>query len=424
MAQLSDDCFAFNGPLLPIGDAERLIAERVAPVSGCEMAPLREAAGRVLAEDIVAPLDLPPFDNSAVDGYAVRAEDVNAEGESRLKVVDRAMAGHVARQSLRPGEAVRIFTGAVMPTGADTVFMQEDCRVEAATVVVPAGLKAGANTRLAGEDVRAGAVAIPAGCRLAPSHVALAAALGLRAVKVRRRVRIALFSTGDEIVEPGANLPRAALYDANRYLLAGLIERLGAEVTDLGILRDDREILSRAIASAAIDHDLVLTSGGVSTGEADHVRAALDSIGRIVFWRLAIKPGRPVAMGVIRGSNGGEGAAFVGLPGNPVAVFVTFVRVVRPLLLRLSGALPDALIALPARAAFSYRKRKGRREYVRVKLSVAADGAIDAMKYAQDGAGVLTSLTETDGLAELGEDVTRVEPGSMVGFLPYACLIG
>ncbi len=424
MAQLSDDCFAFNGPLLPIGDAERLIAERVVPVSGCEMAPLREAAGRVLAEDIVAPLDLPPFDNSAVDGYAVRAEDVSAEGESRLKVVDRATAGHVARQSLRPGEAVRIFTGAVMPTGADTVFMQEDCRVEAAMVVVPAGLKAGANTRLAGEDVRAGAVAIPAGRRLAPSHVALAAALGLSAVKVSRRVRVALFSTGDEIVEPGANLPRAALYDANRYLLAGLIERLGAEVTDLGILRDDREILSRAIAAAAIDHDLVLTSGGVSTGEADHVRAALDSIGRIVFWRLAIKPGRPVAMGVIRGSNRGEGAAFVGLPGNPVAAFVTFVRVVRPLLLRLSGALPESLIALPARAAFSYRKRKGRREYVRVKLSVTADGAIDAVKYAQDGAGVLTSLTETDGLAELDEDVTRVEPGSMVGFLPYACLIG
>ena len=213
-----------------------------------------------------------------------------------------------------------------------------------------------------------------------------------------------MFSTGDEIVEPGAQLPRAALYDSNRYLLAGLIARLGAEVTDLGILSDDPQQLARAIAKAAEDHDLVLTSGGVSTGEADYVRSAIESIGRIVFWRVAIKPGRPVAMGVIPATKTGEGAAFVGLPGNPVAVFVTFVRVVRPLLLRLAGALPEPLIAMPARSTFAYKKRKGRREYVRVALRQAADGAIEAFKHPQDGAGVITSLTETDGLAELTEE--------------------
>ena len=196
-----------------------------------------------------------------------------------------------------------------------------------------------------------------------------------------------------------------------------------AEVTDLGILRDEPKTLARAIAAAAADHDLVLTSGGVSTGEADYVRSAVESIGRIVFWRVAIKPGRPVAMGVIPGGETGEAAAFVGLPGNPVAVFVTFVRVVRPLLLRLAGALPEPLVAMPARAAFSYKKRKGRREYVRVALRAGADGMIDAVKYPQDGAGVLTSLTETDGLAELGEDVTSIEPGAMVGFLSYASLL-
>ncbi|HTV38547.1 MAG TPA: gephyrin-like molybdotransferase Glp, partial [Xanthobacteraceae bacterium] len=380
--------------------------------------------GRVLAADIVAPVNLPPFDNSAVDGYAVRSNDLGSEQEIRLAIVDRVAAGHAAGRALHNGEAIRIFTGAPMPPGADTVFMQEDCRVEDGAVIVPPGLKRGANCRFAGEDIAAGAVALPAGRRLSAQHVALAAALGLTAVAVRRRVRVALFSTGDEIVEPGVKLPGAALYDANRYLLAGLIERFGAEVTDLGILRDDPQELARAIAAAALDHDLVLTSGGVSTGEADHVRATLEKIGRIVFWRLAIKPGRPVAMGVIRGSNFGDGAAFVGLPGNPVAVFVTFVRVVRPLLLRLSGALPEPLVALPARAAFSYKKRKGRREYVRVKLREAADGAIEAVKHAQDGAGILTSLTETDGLAELTEDVTKVEPGSMVGFLPYAALVG
>jgi molybdopterin molybdotransferase len=436
MAQLSDDCFAFNGPLLPVAEAERLIAERIAPVTGREVVSLANAAGRVLADDVVAPVDLPPFDNSAVDGYAVHAADLDGERECRLTIADRVAAGHTASAALKAGAAIRIFTGAPMPAGADTVFMQEDCRVEDGAVIVPPGLRRGANTRLAGEDIRAGAVALPAGRRLAVQHVALAAALGLAGLAVRRRVRIAVFSTGDEIVEPGTKLPRAALYDSNRYLLAGLIARLGAEVTDLGILKDDRSALGSAIAAAAVDHDLVLTSGGVSTGEADHVRAALESVGRLVFWRLAIKPGRPVAMGVIRrphpnappqageGREGADGTAFVGLPGNPVAVFVTFVRVVRPLMLRLAGALPEPLIALPARAAFSYRKRKGRREYVRVKLHTAPDGVIEAEKYAQDGAGVLTSLTETDGLAELDEDVTKIEPGAAIGFHSYASLLG
>jgi molybdopterin molybdotransferase len=423
MAQLTDDCFAFNGPLLPVAEAEQLIAARVNPVSGRQSVPLREALGRVLAADIIAPLNLPPFDNSAVDGYAVRGEDIDSAREQRLAIVDRVAAGHAAAHAVKSGEAVRIFTGAPMPAGADTVFMQEDCRIDGAHVIVPPGLSRGANRRLAGEDIGVGAVALRAGRRLSAQDVALAAALGLTAVEVKRRVRIALFSTGDEIAEPGSPLAGAALYDSNRYLLAAAVARFGAEVTDLGILRDEPKTLARAIAAAAADHDLVLTSGGVSTGEADYVRCAVESIGRIVFWRVAIKPGRPVAMGVIPGGETGEAAAFVGLPGNPVAVFVTFVRVVRPLLLRLAGALPEPLVAMPARATFSYKKRKGRREYVRVALRAGADGMIDAVKYPQDGAGVLTSLTETDGLAELGEDVTSIEPGAMVGFLSYASLL-
>jgi molybdopterin molybdotransferase len=256
---------------------------------------------------------------------------------------------------------------------------------------------------------------------LAPQHLALAAAIGLTRISVRRRVRVALFSTGDEIVEPGSPLPAAALYDANRRLLAAMLARLGAEVTDLGIVPDEPDSLAASIAGAAHDHDLVLTSGGVSTGDADHVRNAIEKIGRLVFWRVAIKPGRPVAMGVVPGASRDSGAAFVGLPGNPVAVFVTFARVVRPLLLRLAGALPEPLIALPVRAAFSYRKKKGRREYVRVALA-QADGGIVATKYPREGAGVITSLTETDGLAELGEEITNIEPGATIGFLPYAVL--
>jgi len=430
MAQLSDDCFAFSGPLLPVDDVERLVLERVAPVNETEGIALAAAAGRVVSGDIISTVDLPPFDNSAVDGFAVRHADLAATGETRLSVVDVVMAGSQPGRPAARGEAIRIFTGAPLPQGADTVFMQEDCRVEGRSVVVPPGLKFGANRRLAGEDLRAGAVALPSGRRLAPQHLALAAAIGLTEIEVRRRVRVALFSTGDEIVEPGTPLPVATLYDANRSLLGAMLARLGAEVTDLGILRDRPESLAAAIAAAAERHDLVLTSGGVSTGEADHVRKAVESVGRLVFWRVAIKPGRPVAMGVIAGPKfrrdpsaaDAASAAFVGLPGNPVAVFVTFARVVRPLVLRLAGALPEALVALPVRSAFSYRKKKGRREYVRVALERGPDGAIIANKYAREGAGVITSLTETDGLAELSEDVTQIEPGATIGFLPYAVL--
>lgn len=418
MAQLSDDCFAFSGPLLPVAEAEALIVARVAPVAETEVVPLSAAHGRVLAHDVIAPLDLPPFDNSAVDGYAVHHADLRPEGETGLRVVDRLTAGHASERALAGGEAIRIFTGAPMPAGADTVFMQEDCRQEGDRVVLPPGLKLGANLRSAGEDVRQGSVLLPAGRRLAAQHIALAAAVGMTTLEVRRRLRVALFSTGDEIVEPGSARPAPALYDANRFLLAAMLDRFGAMVTDLGILADDPDAVAPAIAAAGSAHDLVLTTGGVSTGEADHVRATVERIGKLVFWRIGIKPGRPVAMGVV------NGAAFVGLPGNPVAVFVTFARIVRPLLLRLSGALPEPLVALPVRAGFAYRKKEGRREYVRVTLRRAADGGLEAVKYPQDGAGVITSLTETDGLVELPEDTRSVEPGASVGFLPYAILAG
>ena len=426
MAQLSDDCFAFSGPLMPLADMERLIVERIAPVDETERVPLHGARGRVVADDVRASVDLPPFDNSAVDGYAVRQADLASDGDTTLKISGRLTAGKKSEAALGAGEAIRIFTGAPMPAGADTVFMQEDCRVEGERVIVPSGLKLGANRRLAGEDVPKGQIVLPAGTVLEAQHVALAAAIGLTEIGVRRRLRVAIFSTGDEVVEPGSVLGAAAIYDANRFLLAELLERLGAVVTDLGILADDPARLAGALKQAAKGHDLIVTSGGVSTGEADHVRDAVEKIGKLVFWRVAIKPGRPVAMGVIRTGNGGgdKGAAFVGLPGNPVAVFVTFARVVLPLLRRLGGARAHRAVALPVRAAFAYKKKKGRREYVRVALRRGRDGEIEAVKHAQDGAGILTSLTETDGLLEFPEDVTAIEPGARVGFLSYAALIG
>jgi molybdopterin molybdotransferase len=305
-----------------------------------------------------------------------------------------------------------------MPEGADTVFMQEDVRLDAAgKVVLPPGLKAGANVRPVGEDIETGTFALQAGQRLRPQHIALAAAFGLTHLEVRRRVRVAVFSTGNEVVSPGAPRAAAQLFDSNRFMLMAMLRRLGCEVGDLGILRDERAALASALKKVAGAHDLVLTSGGVSTGEEDHVKAGVESVGRLVLWRMAIKPGRPVAMGVI------DGTPLIGLPGNPVASFVTFVHVVRPTVLALAGALQETPLPMPVRAAFAYRKKAGRREYVRVHLRRATDDTLEATKFPREGAGLLSSLVDTDGLVELGEDITQVKPGERVGFLGYANLM-
>ncbi len=403
--------------MMSVDEAVGIITARVTAVWETETVPLLAADGRVLARDIEAPLALPPFTNSAVDGYAVRASDLPRETEQAFPLAGRVAAGASAHAA-KPGHAVRIFTGAPMPLGADTVFMQEDVRIdEAGRVVLPSGLKVGANVRPAGEDIPQGQLALKRGQRLMPQHIALAAAFGLTELDVTRRIRVAVFSTGDELASPGT--PRAAvqLFDSNRFMLMAMLRRLGCEVSDLGILRDERASLASALKQAAGRHDLILTSGGVSTGEEDHVKAGVEGVGSLVLWRMAIKPGRPVAMGII------DGAPFIGLPGNPVASFVTFVHVVRPTVLALSGALPEQAIAIPVRAAFSYKKKAGRREYVRASLRRTPDGALEAQKFPREGAGLLSSLVDTDGLVELGEDITRVEPGQSVGFLGYASLI-
>jgi molybdopterin molybdotransferase len=417
MAQLSDDCFAFGGPMMSVDEAVAIIAARVTAVQDVETVDLRNADGRVLATGISAPLPLPPFTNSAVDGYAVRGGDLPSTEEQAFPVSGRVQAGASAQAPVKPGHAMRIFTGAPMPEGADTVFMQEDVRLdEAGRVVLPTGLRAGANVRPAGEDIVAGTPALPAGQRLRPQDVALAAAFGLTRIEVRRRIRVAVFSTGDELVSPGAPRAAAQLFDSNRFMLMAMLARLGCDVSDLGILRDDRASLASALKQVAGAHDLILTTGGVSTGEEDHVKAGVESVGTLVLWRMAIKPGRPVAMGIIGGT------PFIGLPGNPVASFVTFVHVVRPTVLALAGALQQNLVPLPVRAAFTYKKKIARREYVRVNLRKGADGVLEAVKFPREGAGLLSSLVETDGLVELGEDITKVEPGQMVGFLAYASL--
>lgn len=416
MAQLTDDCFAFGGTLMRIEDAVALISERLPVLAGIEEVPLAEADGRIAAEPVTALHDVPPFANSAVDGYAVRHAVLAMDTETTLPVIGRLAAG-ASPDAVTTGDgAIRIFTGAPMPTGTDTVFMQEDVRRDGDAVILPAGLKRGANARAAGEDITRGACAIPAGRRLRPQDLALAAATGHDRITVRTRLRVALFSTGDELTEPGEPLGPGAIHDSNRVMLAGLLARFGVTVTDLGILRDEPKALAARLAEAARDYDLILTSGGVSTGEEDHVKAAVEATGSLMFWRIAIKPGRPVAMGLVAGT------PFVGLPGNPGAVYVTLLFVVRPLLARLGGATDAPLIGQPVRAAFPYRKKAGRREFVRVCVATAADAVLEAWKYPREGAGVLTSLTESDGLVELGDAVTAVAPGDILTFYPHTAL--
>ncbi len=396
MAQLSDDCFAFGGALLSVDQALARISERVVPVVNAETVSLRAAVGRVLAEDLVAAINLPPHANSAVDGYAVRHADLSDDRETELPVGGRAAAGHPLGRAIRPGEAVRIFTGAPMPSGADTVMMQEDCIATDGRVRLKPGIRKGANRRHAGEDVAQGETALAAGMRLGPAEIGLAAALGHDELRVYRPLRVALLSTGDEVREPGTRLPPGAIYDANRFMLAALLERLGCEVSDFGIIPDREGALVDTLSSACSAHDLIVTSGGVSTGDEDHVKAAVERLGALHFWRLAIKPGRPVALGQI------EGVPVIGLPGNPVAVAVTFAVLARSLILKLAGAVAPPPPTFPVRAGFAYRKKPGRREYLRARLERNGD-AVVAVKYPRDGAGILSSIVHSEGLVVLDE---------------------
>ena len=413
MAQLSDDCFAFGGALLPLDAARAEIATLYACRASSETIPLALACGRILAAAAIAAIDLPPQRNSAVDGYAVHHADLSPDQPTILPLHGRTAAGDTPT-AVPPGHAGRIFTGAVMPDGPDTVMMQEDCELTDAGVLLQPGIKRGANTRPAGEDVAFGAQALPAGRRLTPADIGLLSALGVASVEVRRPLTVTLFSTGNELRDPPGTLAPGQVFDANRAMLAALLRRLGVIVTDGGILPDRLDATAAALAKAAGTSDLVITSGGVSTGEEDHVRAGIMQSGTLTFWRVGIKPGRPVALAEIAGT------PFLGLPGNPVAALITFAALGRPLLDRLAGAVFVPPPRFRVASGFSYRKKTGRLEYVRVQID--ADGI--ARRYPKEGAGILTSLTESDALMELPEAMTRLEPGDFAPCTPLGLLYG
>ncbi|MGC3963975.1 MAG: molybdopterin molybdotransferase MoeA [Rhodocyclaceae bacterium] len=371
-----------------------------------ERVPIYAATGRVLAHDLEADMDVPPADNSAMDGYAVRAADVPAAG-IRLPVSQRVPAGSVP-SALRPGTAARIFTGAPIPPGADTVVMQERCRTEGNDVIFEEGVRVGVNVRRAGSDIARGDVVLPAGRKLSAADVGLAASLGQPSLIVHARLRVAVFFTGDELTEPGEPLKPGAIYNSNRYMLRGLLESMGCLVEDFGIVRDNVDATREALRTASRSTDVVITCGGVSVGEEDHVKAAVEAEGRLESWKVAIKPGKPFAFGSV-----GQ-AVFIGLPGNPVSSFVTFFTLVRPYLRRRQGVIEAPHIPLTLRADFEWKRADTRLEFLRVRRN--AHGGLDL--YPSQGSGVLTSCAWADGFVSNAPGST-IARGDMVTYLPF-----
>ncbi|MGQ3051219.1 MAG: molybdopterin molybdotransferase MoeA [Roseateles sp.] len=394
-------------PLIPLDEALARLLAQVRPLAGRETLATSAALGRVLAADLISPVDVPPADNSAMDGYALRIADAGRP----LPVTQRIPAGSVP-VPLRPGEAARIFTGAQVPAGADTVVMQEFTELVGDKVSVTQPITAGANVRLRGEDVRAGAVVLPAGTRLDAVSVGLAATAGAAELIVSRRPRVALFSTGDELVMPGEPLPPGAIYNSNRFTLRALLEGLGCEVIDLGIVPDRLDATRAALREAASGADIILTSGGVSVGEEDHLRPAVQAEGQLDLWAIAIKPGKPFAYGCV------NQAHFIGLPGNPVSSLVTFLVLVRPFLLKLQGAARVAPRGYRLAAGFDWPRPDKRREFLRVRLDEDSGLAM----FTNQSSGVLTSAFWADGLLD-NPPGQAFKAGDAVRFIPFAELL-
>jgi molybdopterin molybdotransferase len=402
--------------MLNADEALELLLGHVRPITEVERIHTTHALGRVLAQALVSGVTVPPLDNSAMDGYAVACADLNPGGETRLKVAQRIPAGSVGH-ALERGTAARIFTGAPVPSGADAVVMQEDCAVDGDEVIIRATPKSGANIRRAGEDITAGNEVLSAGVKMRPQEMGLIASIGLADVPVYRKLRVALFFTGDEIVMPGESLQEGEIYNSNRYTLLGLLEGMGCRVADFGIVPDSLEATVEVLKQAWHEADLIITSGGVSEGEEDYVKAAVERTGKLDMWKVAMKPGKPIAYGTVHDT------PFIGLPGNPVSAFATFCLFVRPFILRCQGVEKVTPRSYLLPAAFDWTKVGNRREFVRARLEPQADGTPGVAIYPNQGSGVLTSAVWGEGLAEIREGST-VARGERVKFTPFTELLG
>jgi molybdopterin molybdotransferase len=405
-ASCADD---YDPDSMPVGKARAFIHQFLDPVTAVLRVPVRTALGRVLAEDVLSPVDVPAHRNSAMDGWAMRAADLAPDRETTLQEIGASFAGRPFAGALGAGQCVRIMTGGVVPQGADTVVMQERAKAQGKSVTFVPGQKMGQNVREAGEDLRAGSVALARGRLVRPAELGLIASLGIGEVAVYRPLRVAFFSTGDELKSVGTALAEGEIYDSNRYTIHGMLARLGCEVLDMGVVRDDPKLLERAFRDAAAAADVVITSGGVSVGEADFVKDLLGKLGQVVFWKIAMKPGRPLAYGKI------GGAHFFGLPGNPVSVMVTFYQFVREALLALMGV--DPVLPVPtfsAKCATRLKKAPGRTEFQRGIVARGADGALVVRPTGEQGSGILKSMSDANCFIILGDDVGNVEAGATV----------
>jgi molybdopterin molybdotransferase len=405
-ASCADD---YDPNSMPVAKARAFIHQFLDPVTGVLRLPLRSALDRVLAEDLNSPVNVPSHRNSAMDGWAMRGADLDATSETALQEIGASFAGKPFSGKVGPKQCVRIMTGGVVPEGADTVVMQERAKANGKSITFAAGQKTGQNVREAGEDLKAGSLALSKGRIIRPAELGLIASLGVGEVAVYRRLRVAFFSTGDELKSIGATLGEGEIYDSNRYTLHGMLTRLGCEALDMGVVRDDPKVLERAFHEAAANADVVITSGGVSVGEADFVKSMLAELGEVVFWKIAMKPGRPLAYGKI-------GAAhFFGLPGNPVSVMVTFYQFVRDALLVLMGADPVAPVpTFRAVCTARLKKAPGRTEFQRGILSRNADGTLSVRPTGEQGSGILKSMSDANCFIILDDATGNVEPGASV----------
>lgn len=408
---------------LPVSDAQQIILAHTHPISDTETLPLKQALGRVLAANLISPINVPAADNSAMDGYALRCADLDTDQPVTLKVIGHALAGHAYAGRVNAGQCVSIMTGAVVPADCDGVLPQEVAQAASASAVtLPArSAQAGDNVRRAGEDLAQGQAALKQGRLLTPADIGLIASLGLGEVSVMRRLRVAHFSTGDELRSAGQALDEGSVYDSNRYTLHGMLVRAGCEPIDLGIIKDDPVSIEAAFRQACEQADAVITSGGVSAGDADHTRRMMDKLGDVAFWTLAMRPGKPLAFGTLR--SGGRSALMFGLPGNPVAVMVSFYFFARPALMKLAGATLPPLQTIRARSLSMIRKKSGRTEYQRGIASPAQDGQLSVRVTGAQGSGILSSMSEANCMIILTDDRTSIQQGDFVEVLMFDGLI-
>jgi len=413
---IADSLAGYDPASLPVDQAQAFIARLVPTITGHEQLPLRSALGRVLAEPVLSPINVPSHDNSAMDGYALRGADLREDGPSTFEVVGKGLAGARFEGRVGSGQCIRITTGAVMPEGLDTVVPQEFTTMAQGRVhIEPGVVRTGDNRRLTGEDLARGSVALPAGRLVTPADLGVAASLGQAELQVKRRLRVAFFSTGDELRSLGQALDEGCLYDSNRYTIWGMLKRLGfVELMDMGVVRDNASSLEAAFREASACADAIVTSGGVSVGEADHTKQVMAALGDVVFWRIAMRPGRPMAIGRIQ-----DGAILFGLPGNPVAVMVTFYAFVRPALMQMAGVQGLPLTMLRARCLTPMRKKPGRTEYQRGIVTCAADGVWQVRITGAQGSGILSSMSAANGLVVLPHESGNVAEGDEVDVWPF-----